>query len=139
MGHSSTTVPPPFWASALRALPIDVEEERRINVARDEVEVRLRYRYLRTRSSWIEEERQVVWRGGASISLLPWCIGSAGNGELPLPNKTLERAWFGYPDLGLTALPGSLWLDLAVCQTPFLAGRRELAFALGKDDGLMTF
>ncbi|NQT86292.1 hypothetical protein HQ560_05970, partial [bacterium] len=49
-----------FWASALRALPIDVEEERRINLARDEVEVRLRYRYLRTKSSWVEEERKVA-------------------------------------------------------------------------------
>jgi hypothetical protein len=49
-----------FWASALRAMPIDVSEERRINVARDEVEVRLTYRYLRSPSSWVEKERFVA-------------------------------------------------------------------------------
>jgi hypothetical protein len=49
-----------FWASALRAMPIDVREERRINVARDEVEVRLTYRYLRSASSWVETERLVA-------------------------------------------------------------------------------
>ena len=69
---------------------------------------------------------------------MPACIGSAGNGELPLPNKTLERAWFRYPDSSLTALPRNPWLCLVVCEAPFLSGRRELAFALGKDDGLVT-
>ena len=67
------------------------------------------------------------------------CIGSAGNGALPLPNKTLERAWFRHPDPSWTALPGILWFYLAVYQTPPLASRRKLAFAVGKDDGLATF
>ena len=37
------------------------------------------------------------------------CTGSAGNGESPLPNKTLERAWFSHLEHDSTALPGSPW------------------------------
>jgi hypothetical protein len=48
--------------------------------------------------------------GQAQATCVPPCIGSAGNGELPLPNKTLERAWFSHLDPDSTALPGSLWL-----------------------------
>ena len=41
------------------------------------------------------------------------CIGSAGNGELPPPNKTLERVCFSQLDPDSTALSGSLWRCLA--------------------------
>ena len=41
-----------FWVAALRALPVDVAEEWRIDAARDEIEIRARFTYLETASSW---------------------------------------------------------------------------------------
>jgi len=38
------------------------------------------------------------------------CTGSAGNGQSPLPNKTLERAWFRHPEPYLIAQLWSPWL-----------------------------
>ena len=40
------------------------------------------------------------------ILLSRLCTGSAGNGELPLPNETLEQAWFRHPGPCLLA---QLW------------------------------
>jgi len=49
-----------FWARVLRAMPIDVEEEWRIDRERDEVEVRARFRYLELRGPWREAPRRVA-------------------------------------------------------------------------------
>ena len=51
------------------------------------------------------------------------CAGSVGNGVLPLPNKTLDRAWCSHVCPDLATLPGNLWLCSSACQAPSLACR----------------
>lgn len=69
-----------FWAAALRALPIAVEEERRVDLRRDEVAVRLRFRYLESPSDWGPEPLRVApvppllalaRRGGLAVRIRP--------------------------------------------------------------------
>jgi len=49
-----------FWARAVRALPIGVEESWRVDVERDVVEVRARFEYLDTRGDWGERRLRLA-------------------------------------------------------------------------------
>jgi hypothetical protein len=77
--------------------------------------------------------------GSGMYCRLGECIGSAGNGRLPPANQAPERAWYSHLDPGPTALPWSPWRCLIVCQSPRPTRRCQLAFAFGKDGGLVTF
>lgn len=88
---------------------------------------------------WYYRDSNGTWTEVTWVDLQRCCTGSAGNGESPLPNKTLERAWFRYSEPCLLGHLWSPWLCQAVRQTPPLSRCRELTFALGKDEELATF